>query len=117
MTVTTRHEDQVSILAMNGQINLYNLPELKTQIQQELAKGIKSLVFDMENVGYIDSSGIGVLVASATSLKNAGGRLALSGLQNVIRKTFEITKLDHFFEIYPTVTESINALKNPPAGS
>jgi anti-anti-sigma factor len=64
----------------------------------------------MSGVGYMNSAGIGMIVESYKRFKDNGGRLVICSLVPDIVKLFEITKLDHFIEIYPDEETAIQKL-------
>jgi anti-sigma B factor antagonist len=57
----------------------------------------------MQEVTYIDSSGIGALISSLSGLKKYQGALKITNIHDSVKKVFELTKLTSFFEIYPDV--------------
>ena len=61
--------------------------------------GERKFVIDFANTGYIDSSGLGVLVSLSKKIREQGGELRLSSLNEDLRTLFELTKLDTLFRI------------------
>ena len=62
--------------------------------------GVKKIIINLEKVNYMDSSGLGILVAILKRLKQEDGIMKLTKMNIGIKKIFEITKLTKFFEIY-----------------
>ncbi|MBI4541336.1 MAG: STAS domain-containing protein [Gemmatimonadetes bacterium] len=89
----------VTVVDVHGQLIVGNRQELKQRVLQELERGARKFVIDFGNTGYIDSSGLGVLVSLSKKIREHGGELRLSGLNEDLRTLFELTKLDTLFEI------------------
>ena len=62
----------------------------------------------MENVSYIDSSGLAVLIEAMQKVEKYGGKFALAGLQENVKPIFEIARLDQVFHIYPDVDSALS---------
>jgi len=73
------------------------------------------MILDFSGVPYLDSSGLGCLVSAYTSCSKAGRRVALTGVNQRVRKVFEITKVEPLFLMFPTLADAIEAFTN--AGS
>lgn len=84
-----------------------NRQELKQKVQEHLEIGDRKFVIDFANTGYIDSSGLGVLVSLSKKLKEFGGELRLSGLGDELRMLFELTRLVTLFKISGTLEEAL----------
>ena len=70
----------------------------------------KTFVIDFANTGYIDSSGLGVLVSLSKKIREQGGELRLAGLNEDLRTLFELTKLDTLFKISDSRAEALQGL-------
>ena len=68
-------------------------------LADQLANGDCKFVIDFSNTGYIDSSGLGVLVSLSKKIREQGGELRLANLNEDLRTLFELTKLDTLFKI------------------
>jgi anti-sigma B factor antagonist len=68
--------------------------------------GEQKFVVDFSETGYIDSSGLGVLVSLSKKIREAGGDLRLAGLNDDLRTLFELTKLDTLFTIMGSAEEA-----------
>jgi len=74
-----------------------------------LESGETKFVLDFTSTGYIDSSGLGVLVSVSKKIREAGGDLRLAGLNEDLRMLFELTKLDTLFKICDTTDEALDS--------
>jgi len=89
----------VSLVEVEGQLIVGNRQELKQQVLEQLESGDRKFVIDFAKTGYIDSSGLGVLVSLSKKIREQGGELRLSSLNEDLRTLFELTKLDTLFRI------------------
>ncbi|URA09502.1 STAS domain-containing protein [Thermospira aquatica] len=111
MEINRRETGDVVIFDIKGEIDLYNAPEIKDKIKDEINKGKVNIIINLDKVSYIDSSGIGVLISSLSNLKKVGGALKLINVYASVRKVFELTKLTSFFEIYDSEADALAAFK------
>lgn len=104
--VVTRVDD-VTVIDVEGQLIVGNRQELKQKVLQELEAGGRKFLIDFANTGYIDSSGLGVLVSLSKKIREQGGELRLSNLNEDLRTLFELTKLDTLFNIAESREEAL----------
>jgi anti-sigma B factor antagonist len=76
-------------------------------VQAALDRGDRRLLIDFSRTGYIDSSGLGALVSLSKKIRESGGELRLSGLNEDLRSLFELTKLDTLFAIAETPKQAL----------
>jgi anti-sigma B factor antagonist len=91
--------NDVTVVDVEGQLIVGNRQELKQKVLDELEKGERKFVVDFEKTGYIDSSGLGVLVSLSKKVREHGGELRLANLNEDLKTLFELTKLDTLFHI------------------
>ena len=111
MEINRRESGDIVIFDINGEIDLYNAPEIKEKIKEEMNKNKVNIIINLDKVSYIDSSGIGVLISSLSNLKKVGGALKLINVYASVRKVFELTKLTSFFDIYDSESDALSAFK------
>jgi anti-sigma B factor antagonist len=110
---TTRQVDGVTILDLNGRITLGDgSVVLRDAVKDVLSKGSKSILLNLANVDYIDSSGLGELVSAFTTVKNQGGELKLLHLTNKVHDLLQITKLYTVFDIKDDEASAVAAFKS-----
>ena len=97
----TKHGDVV-VIQVDGQLIVGNRQELKQRVLDEAEAGARKVLIDFAKAGYIDSSGLGVLVSLAKRLRELGGDLRLANLNDDLQTLFELTKLDSLFQIADT---------------
>lgn len=95
----TQDGDAVNV-AVRGEIDLHNSPELRTALLDILTKAKpRRLVINLSQVSYMDSSAIAVLVETLQKLRKQGGKIWLTALQPRVRQLLEIARLDTIFGI------------------
>ncbi len=100
MKATTREVNGVTILDLSGRITLgQESGTVRDEVLLILAAGSKKILVNLKDVTYIDSSGLGELVAAFTAVKNAGGELKLLNLTSKVRDLLVITKLVTVFDV------------------
>jgi anti-sigma B factor antagonist len=99
MGFTVRKEKDVCVVAVEGQLIVGNRQELKQRVLDELERGERKFLVDFAQTGYIDSSGLGVLVSLSKKIRELNGELRLANLNDDLRTLFELTKLDTLFRI------------------
>ena len=99
MGFTVRRDGDVCVVSVEGQLIVGNRQELKQKILTELERGARKFVVDFSQTGYIDSSGLGVLVSLSKRIRESNGDLRLSNLNDDLKTLFELTKLDTLFQI------------------
>ena len=99
MSFTMRRENDILVVDVEGQLIVGNRQELKQKVLDELEKGERKFLIDFSQTGYIDSSGLGVLVSLSKKIREQGGELRLANLNEDLKTLFELTKLDTLFQI------------------
>jgi anti-anti-sigma factor len=102
MSFAIKKQGEVCVVAVDGQLIVGNRQELKQRVLDEIERGERRFLVDFSQTGYIDSSGLGVLVSLSKKIRDAGGELRLAGLNEDLRTLFELTKLDTLFQIAPS---------------
>ncbi len=110
MAFQVTKENDVTVVAVEGQLIVGNRQELKQKVLEELEDGARKFVVDFDQTGYIDSSGLGVLVSLSKKIREQGGELRLAGLNEDLRTLFELTKLDTLFKIADSRAEALEGL-------
>ncbi|HEX5411542.1 MAG TPA: STAS domain-containing protein [Terriglobia bacterium] len=108
--IVTKEMDGVTVLSLAGRVTLGDESgQLRNTIKQLLAQGKKRIVLDLADVSYIDSAGLGTLVAAYTSARNEGGEVRLAGVTKNFGELLNITKLVTIFSVYDNVPDALKA--------
>lgn len=105
-----RQSDGVAVVAVSGEVDVYSAPALKDNLTELLQSGVRTIVVDLSDVAFLDSTGLGALVEARAATTDAGGALPLVCSQERILKLFTITGLDGVFSIHPDVDAAIGSL-------
>ncbi len=101
MKIEMRTVGDVRILDCSGKITLgEGTMAIRNTVRDIVNKGDKKIVLNLGDINYIDSSGIGELVSTYTTVTNGGGQLKLLNLTKKIRELLAITKLLTVFDVY-----------------
>ena len=115
--ITSRDVDGVSVISFNGRIVLG--PEsaaLRERVKSLLVEDRKEIVLNMSSVNYIDSSGLGMLVALHVSARGQSAEMYLSNLGEKFHDVLQLTRLLTVFSVYDTEADAIRAFR-PGAAS
>ncbi|MGF7234332.1 MAG: anti-sigma factor antagonist [Frankia sp.] len=109
LSLTTRSEGDHTIVAVGGEIDVYTAPKLREQLIDLVSAGQYHLIVNMENVEFLDSTGLGVLVGGLKRVRAHEGSLRLVCTQERILKIFRITGLTKVFPIHSSEEEALAA--------
>ncbi|MEN3361408.1 MAG: anti-sigma factor antagonist [Mycobacteriales bacterium] len=107
LTLNTRTQGEHTVLEVAGEVDVYTAPGLRDRISDLLDGGQHRLVVDLGGVEFLDSTGLGVLVAGLNRAREVGGSLSLVCPQERVLKLFRITGLDEVFTVHGTVDEAL----------
>ena len=108
LKLTQREVDGVTVVALDGRIVLGEESNaLREKVKSLLAEGKKKIVLNMDNITFIDSAGLGTLVASHHTAKNEGAALRLCHLGSKFQEVLQITKLLTVFDVSNTEAEAV----------
>jgi len=108
LKMTNREVDGVSVVALDGRIVLGEESNaLREKVKGLIAAGKKKIVLNMDNITFIDSAGLGTLVAAHHSAKSQGAGLRLCHLGSKFQEVLQITKLMTVFDVYNTEAEAV----------
>jgi len=99
----------VVVVEVEGQLIVGNRNEFKQKVLDELERGARKVLIDFARTGYIDSSGLGVLVTLSRRIREEGGELRLANLNDDLKTLFELTKLDTLFQISDTKERALQS--------
>jgi anti-anti-sigma factor len=101
LVIRTREVNQVLVFDIEGEMRRHDTPQvtLSSLVQKELDKGRRNIVFNLDGVGFIDSFGVGEILASFKSVQDLGGKLKLCRISDKLLLIFKITMLDKVLDI------------------
>ncbi len=108
LKMTNREVNGVSVVALDGRIVLgEESTALRQKLKSLIAEGKKKIVLNMDDIKYIDSAGLGILVAAHVSAKTQGASLLLCHLGSKFQEVLQITKLLTVFEVCDTEAAAV----------
>ena len=110
MELKIRKNGEIYIIDVNVEMDLYNSYKLKELVMKMLEKNVKKFIINLEQVDYIDSSGIGALIFICSTIKKMNLKLSISNVHGSVKKVIELTKLMGYFPISNSVEEAILSL-------
>ncbi|HLA10071.1 MAG TPA: STAS domain-containing protein [Pyrinomonadaceae bacterium] len=112
LEVKERQAGDVTILDMSGSVRIgEGSVTLRDAVRKLLSDGKKKVLLNLGGVNYMDSSGVGELIANYTSVSRNGGELKLLNLTDKIQSLLVITKLLTVFDAYENEAEALNSFK------
>jgi len=113
-------DERTHVIAVRGEIHVTTAPEFSRRLNEAIARGKTSVVLDLSQVEFIDSTGLSVLLNGLRRVTRQRGRMALVCTNPTVLRLFEITRLDTTFDIHATrekALESVRVGYNGVAGS
>ena len=112
LTIASREVDGVTVLDLSGRITLgEGSVQLRDAVRDLITKGQKSILLNLGDVNYIDSSGLGELVGAYTTARNQGATLKLLKLTKKVHDLLQLTKLYTVFDIHDDEASAIASFK------
>jgi len=96
----------VCTMTLVGEVDVYTAPRVKEKLVAAIEGGCHNVIIDMQGVGFIDSSGLGVLVSALRRARERDGAVRIVCTRENILKIFRITGLDKVFPIFADVAEA-----------
>jgi len=109
LTVSTSERDDVVVVTVSGEVDVYTAAQLRSALEDRIAAGQTALVVDLDDVGFIDSTGLGVLVGRLKTVRKTGGWLSVVCTNERILRLFGITGLDQVLPVHDSVDSAIAA--------
>lgn len=109
MEVTAKQQDGITILALQGRLDATTANEFEQQLLARIQQGQTRLVLDFEQLDYISSAGLRVLLKAVKELKHCDGRLFLCAVKDYVREVFDLSGFVSFLPIHGSLEESLRA--------
>jgi len=112
MAVKEKIIGDVAVLSISGKLmGGGETQEIHAVVKSLIADSIKKVVIDLSKVKWLNSQGLGVLMGSYTSMRNAGGHLRIAGATEKVNSLLMITQLITIFDNYETVDRAVASFK------
>jgi anti-sigma B factor antagonist len=113
----------ITVMEFKGDLSIpgITVAEVERAIKKRLEKGCRKLVLDLGKVGFLDSSGVGLLAACSGDMERLGGKVAIAGASGHVKKVLEIVHLDRILGMYSDLASACQSMPEttapPPAAS
>ena len=104
-----RTENDVDVIDMSGQLDAFTTPDVKAEFKKLTDARHYKLVLNLQNVDYINSTGIGAIVAVAQQVRRRKGDLKIYGMKPDIRKVFDLVGASKILEMFETEQEALSS--------
>lgn len=110
MELICEKDNGVCVVVIPGEhLDASNVAEFKTAAAPVMEANVK-VAFDLSNLGFVDSSGLGAMLSCLRKIAAHNGRLVLFGMNKPVRSLFELVRMHRVFEIVPTREDALKAL-------
>ncbi|MGD2011374.1 MAG: STAS domain-containing protein [Desulfobacterales bacterium] len=107
MEIIENQKEGISIFKLNGRLDSNTSPALEKKLVSAIENGTRNMVIDFENLDYISSAGLRIILKTTKDLKRTEGNIVLCAMQDYVREVFEIAGFDTFLPIFSTVDEAL----------
>ncbi len=111
MKIEVTKENDIAIVAVEGEIDVETSPQLRERFDELLAQGEHNFVIDLGGVDFIDSSGLAAFVRLFKRVRVGEGDVKLCCIRPEILKIFELTRLNRVFDIFDTRAEAVKSYR------
>ena len=108
MDIATKDHGQVKIVYITGKLDTNTSPDAQRQLDQLIDEGSKKILVNLEDLSYISSAGLRVLLATAKKLKSCDGELRICCLNEMAQEVFDISGFNNILDVYKTEDEALN---------
>jgi anti-anti-sigma factor len=112
LEISTREKGDIKIIDLRGDFTLFADETVNSTIKPLINDGIIKIVLNFSNVGYINSSGIAIIIGLVTLLSNKGGRFKTYGLTPHFQKVFNMVGLTQYMDLFEEEEEAIKSLNS-----
>lgn len=110
LSVSMTERDDVVIVTVAGEVDVYTAPQLRSALEERVAAGQNKIVVDLQEVGFLDSTGLGVLVGQLKVLRKVEGTLQVVCSDERILRLFGITGIDQILSVHKSLDSALAAV-------
>lgn len=110
MDITETKHDDYSVFRLNGRLDSNTAMGFEQKLFECIENGTQRLILDFEELDYISSAGLRVILKATKNLKSAEGKLVLCSMQDYVKEVFEISGFDSFLPIEASLDEAIKTV-------
>ena len=107
MEIIENQKEGISIFKLKGGLDSNTRRAVEKKLVSAIENGTRNMVIDFENLDYISSAGLRIILKTTKDLKRTEGNIVLCAMQDYVREVFEIAGFDTFLPIFATVDEAL----------
>lgn len=111
LTIVQEHKGSIGIIKLVGQVDLSNAHQLREAVDSELSQDYKKIIINTQNLNFIDSSALGVLISGLKKITEAHGFLVIVA-NSYVQRLLSVTGLAAIFEVKNDLAQAIASLEN-----
>ena len=108
MEIIETKQDEILIFKLKGRLDSKTSPDFEKKIFDAIESGSIHMVVDFEELDYISSAGLRVILKATKNLKRSDGRFVLCAMKDYVKEVFEISGFDTFLPIVSTLDEALS---------
>ena len=112
MEIIETKEDDISIFKLDGRLDSNTSPNLEKKLAGAMESGATHMIIDFENLDYISSAGLRIILKTTKDLKQSEGSIVLCAMQDYVKEVFEIAGFDSFLVIVPSLDDALGNFKS-----
>ncbi len=110
MEIIEKEQEGVYIFRLKGRLDSKTSPEFEQKVFDAIEKGSKNMIVDFENLDYISSAGLRVILKATKDLKRSEGKFVLCSMKDYVKEVFEISGFDSFLPIVGTMDDAFKKI-------
>lgn len=112
-----KEDDSIRILQCEGFLNFETYEYVRGILATLFRNGIHKIIFDLQEIKYISSSGWSVFLGTLEPIRSSGGDIKLAAMPEQVKFVFEALELENIIKLYDTVEDAVKAFKKAGGGS
>jgi len=110
MDITETKHDDYSVFSLNGRLDSNTATGFEQKLFECIENGTQRLILDFQDLDYISSAGLRVILKATKNLKSAEGKLVLCSMQDYVKEVFEISGFDSFLPIEASLDDAVKTV-------
>jgi len=106
MQMTVNDENGIKVIAFEGNLETNTVPDAEKEINTLIENGAEKIITNFENLGYISSAGLRLLLRTGKQLSSKGGSLRICNLNATVKEVFDMSGFSMIFNIFETESEA-----------